>query len=298
MTVFRSSDKPQFDQADLKLCKFIPEGKSWTKKYLKDAEYTVRYYPEFYNTAEEIADIAPMKTWVFRSDGNGVIKMRETDPATGHQYYTGGDTLFKDENGIVVCLYGTYVFEETKAPPGFVRNKGVTIRQIKQNEVPLNIDDKNNDDTVNVAREYSDSSIKRSITVTKKLWKKNYYEPYGNPTFIFKCEGSDIYGNKHIFYKSVTIKESDFTRGSYKGSVTFNNLPPGEYTVTEEETMRYILKSITDVTPNGNISRSSAWFELVNSYEGRVTFENKIRRWDNYSDTECIVNHFQEGRIL
>ena len=189
-------------------------------------------------------------------------------------------------------MYGTYVFEETKAPPTFIRNTGITIRQIHQNVEPTDIDETNHGDAENVAREELDSKITRSITVNKKIHDTNYYEPFGNPTAIFKCEGDDVLGNHHIYYKSVTLDAPKLLGRYYKGSVTFNDLPAGEYTITEEDTMRYKVKEITEVSENGLINSESVRFELVNHANGTATYENEISRWDNYSDTECVVNVF------
>ena len=278
-------ERPQIEPFSFRLGKFIKGGMPWTKKYLEGAEYTVKYYNEYYGSEEELSGRTPLRTWVFRTDSNGVIEIDD-------KWKVGGNELFKKADGTIAALYGTYTFEETRAPDMFFKNRGITIRQVRQNEVTPDIDEHSYGDAVNVASEEPDESITRSITVNKVVSADNYYRPYGEPVFIFKCEGTDLYGNKHVLYKSVTLNNSSLTGNVYKGSVTFDNLPAGCYRISEEETMRYTQKSITDISSNGVIKDNSAVFELVNHDHGQADFINEISRWDNYSDTECVVNNF------
>lgn len=291
-TVLPVKDVPMFDPMTLTLQKHIPKGKNWTKQYLKDAEYTVRYYTKHLNTPEEVAKETPLRTWIFKTDSNGTFQLIEENPITGELYHIGGDELFKKSNGMVVGLYGTYTFEETKAPPGFIKNEGITIRQIHQGIKPEDIDDINHGDAANVAAEEVNTSVHRQIVATKKISEENVYAPYGVPTAIFELVGTDVYGNVCTYRKSITLDSSTLKNGYYTGTVVFDHLPAGLYDLFEVKTSRYTLKGITEVTANGTVEGEVVHFELVNSTEGKATYENEISRWNDLSDTDCVVNRF------
>ena len=289
-SVVNVSDNPQFDPLRLKLSKHIPAGKDWTKKYLENAEYTVKYYPDYYSTEKELSNaklmgVRPLRTWVFRTDVNGIIKI-------GDEWYVGGNPLFRDSDGQVVGLYGTYVFEETKAPPGFIKNDGVTIRQIHQGIEPDYIDDTNHGDAKNVAAEDLENPTSKSLTVGKKISKDNVYKPYGYPTAIFEIEGTDVYGKTIIYHEAVTLDESTFDGSNYYAEFTLNNLPAGEYRVSEIKTSRYKFKNATVMKGEGTLTGETVLMNLINNHTGKVVFENEISRWNDYSHSHCIVNQF------
>ena len=301
-SVVNVSDKPQFDPLKLKLSKHIPAGKNWTKKYLKDAEYTVKYYPDYYSTEKELSNaklmgVRPLRTWVFATDAGGNIVFQEDNgyPANDpkyHKYHVGGHPLFRDSDGKVVGLYGTYVFEETKAPPGFIKNDGVTIRQIHQGIEPDYIDDTNHGDAKNVAAEDLENPTTKSLTVGKKISKDNVYKPYGYPTAIFEIKGTDVYGKTIIYHEAVTLDESTFDGSNYYAEFTLNNLPAGEYRVSEIKTSRYKFKNATVMKGEGTLTGETVLMNLINNHTGKVVFENEISRWNDYSHSHCIINQF------
>ena len=278
------SERPMFDPLSLTLKKHIPDGLPNTEIYLEGAEYTVKYYPDYY-TESQLRGKTPLRKWVFRTDSDGMFYIDAP-------WYVSGDSLFKQSDGTVVGLYGTYTFEETKAPDGFIKNSGVTVRQIKQGIEPDHIDAENHGDAKNVAAERPDNSINRKITAVKKISKDNVYFPYGIPTAIFRLEGTDLYGKKTVYHKSVTLDSSKLSGNYYTGEVVFDNLPAGNYVLSEVKTSRYNLKGITPNTSNAVRSGAKVNIELVNSLTGKATYENEILRWNDYSDMECLVNRF------
>lgn len=275
-------EKPDFDPLTLRLQKQIPDGHPEFQKYLEGAEYTVRYYPEFYTTEAEVKGKTPLRTWVFRTDSDGMILIAD-------RWKVGGDQLFKNDKGVVLGLFGTYTFEETKAPSGFHKNTGLEIRQIKQGVTPPDINATN----APIFSELPDENMNHSITLTKKIKESDVYKAYGYPTAIFELKGMDIYGNEYTFRKSVTLDKSTLKNGYYSGSVTFDNLEAGEYTAREIKTSRYVLKGISSVSENGKVkSDNTIDFELVNTEKGKATYENKISTWKNTSHNAVCVNHF------
>lgn len=277
-------DYPYFDPMTLKLQKKVPNGHPEFQKYLEGAEYTVRYYPQIYNSAAELDGKKPLRTWVFRTDSNGEIRVRD-------KWKCGGDELFKNELGTPVGLIGTYTFEETKAPSGFIKNSGVEIRHVKQGLHPDNVTAEN----APVMSELPDDSIDRKITINKRIPYGHIFKPYGNPTVIYELSGTDIYGNKFKLRKSITLDESSYDTklGEYAGSVVFNDLPAGEYEVREISSTRYMIAKIFDVSKNGNIKDKKVKFELVNSSSGEATYRNIINNWSDLSHMTSVVNVFE-----
>ena len=115
-----SKDAPKFDPLKLKLQKKAAEGTDKNLS-LEGAEYTVRYYKEFLNE-KQVKSAKPYRTWIFRCNSKGIIRFDDS-------YKVGGDELFKSDSGIPVGLFGTYTFEETKAPAGFAKTEGIVSLQ-------------------------------------------------------------------------------------------------------------------------------------------------------------------------
>lgn len=118
-STLRVKDEPKFDPLSFKLQKKTADTLD-KELSLEGAEYTVKYYKE---KTEDTSGLTPFRTWVFRTDKNGYISLKD-------KWKIGGDELFKDADGIPVGLYGTYTFEETKAPAGYVKTDGIISTQI------------------------------------------------------------------------------------------------------------------------------------------------------------------------
>lgn len=124
-TVFDVSDEPLFDPLQLKIVKKSEEVPN-SKLSLEGAEYTVKYYKNFFSK-DQVESAKAFRTWKFRTDSDGQIKFNDN-------YKIGGDELFKDENSRPVGLHGTYTFEETKEPKGFLRTEGIiSLQHVKAN---------------------------------------------------------------------------------------------------------------------------------------------------------------------
>ncbi len=81
---------------------------------LAGAEYTVRYYDGYYDTAAAAeASGAPKRTWVFRSDADGSVPFDDA-------HRVSGDALYHDSAGRPAFPLGTILVHESKAPTGYL----------------------------------------------------------------------------------------------------------------------------------------------------------------------------------
>ncbi len=91
---------------------------------LEAAEFTVRYYPDFYDSDPVASDpaVLPCRIWILKTDADGICRMTE-------DYKVSGDSFFSID-GTSVLPPGTITIQETKAPEGYLPNPEVFIRQI------------------------------------------------------------------------------------------------------------------------------------------------------------------------
>lgn len=94
---------------------------------LQGAEFTVRYYDGFYDTAEAAeASGAPTKTWILQTNEIGFTYLHD-------DYKIGGDSFYyANGNPDPVLPRGTLLIQETKAPEGYNLNSTVYVQQVKK----------------------------------------------------------------------------------------------------------------------------------------------------------------------
>ncbi len=144
----RVKDEPKFDPLSIKVQKKSADTPD-KELSLEGAEYTVKYYKE---KTEDTTGLTPFRTWIFKTDKYGQILIRD-------KWKIGGDELFKEDDGTTVGLYGTYTFEETKAPKGYVKTDGIISTQI--------IDSNNQGQSVNVLKDVVDNEKLITVEVDK-----------------------------------------------------------------------------------------------------------------------------------
>ncbi len=87
---------------------------------LKDTEFTVKYYDQ------DGTDGEPMRTWVFKTDEEGKVDMRDEK----YLITDKSSPLFRNSENQVVIPIGTITIEETAAPEGYARNDTVYVSKI------------------------------------------------------------------------------------------------------------------------------------------------------------------------
>lgn len=118
----------------------------WRK--LLGAEYTMKYYRLNPETTTDVTGMTPEKTWTFAtremgdssSEKSAGIDFQTDTPISGDDFWTekvsenADGTISLDPNGALTRILpvGVFTIEETKAPPGFARNKTVYYGKIIQ----------------------------------------------------------------------------------------------------------------------------------------------------------------------
>ena len=101
------------------------------------AEFTLKFYKGFYDSADELAGLEPERKWVLATNSVGKTALDENYRSPNSDY---GEPFYVDENGDNTLPLGTLSIQETKAPDGFKVNPEIFIRQIKQNETTGDVD--------------------------------------------------------------------------------------------------------------------------------------------------------------
>ena len=123
---YNCQDMPQSDPVAVLLGKIDAEtnlDKPQGSASLANAEFTVKYYKGFYDTDPAQQGINPERTWVFKTNENGAVRMENSAKVSGDDFYYMS-------NGQTTLPLGTITIQETKAPTGYLINNELFIRQI------------------------------------------------------------------------------------------------------------------------------------------------------------------------
>lgn len=110
------TDAPINDPLMISLTKQDAEDKTNIPS-LENAIFEVKYYGTLNaNSASDVAGMTPTKTWYFKTmkvGNNYVANMRNED------YFDHGDSLYKNSDGKLTYLLGSYTIREYSAPTGY-----------------------------------------------------------------------------------------------------------------------------------------------------------------------------------
>ncbi|MBF1275572.1 MAG: hypothetical protein HXM95_00710 [Parvimonas micra] len=244
----RVKDEPKFDPLSIKVQKKSADTPD-KELSLEGAEYTVKYYKE---KTEDTTGLTPFRTWIFKTDKYGQILIRD-------KWKIGGDELFKEDDGTTVGLYGTYTFEETKAPKGYVKTDGIISTQI--------IDSNNQGQAVNVLKDVVDNEKLITVEVDKVSEDTTGVKTkIGGATMqLKKADGTVV---------ETWTTEKDKTK-------VFKGLEAGKYILHEKK------------APDGYVTAKDIEFEVF-----AVSEVQKVEMVDEITKTEFTKTDAKTGKLL
>ena len=132
-TTVQVADKPSGDPMRMAVGKYdgdteykannLPQGSA----SLEGAEFTVEYFDTVdYDNYDALkkAGVKPTRSWVFRTNANGIANFTKND-------FVSGDEFYLDTNGNPTMPRGSVAVYESKAPVGYKLNDDVSFQKIQ-----------------------------------------------------------------------------------------------------------------------------------------------------------------------
>ena len=96
---------------------------------LEGTEFTLKFY------ASDSASGTPARTWVLKTDKDGITGLYQAGRLDPQTYFVKGDPFYKNSLGHIVIPLGTLTIQETKAPVGYRLNSEIhTIHVTPDNQ--------------------------------------------------------------------------------------------------------------------------------------------------------------------
>ena len=228
------TDMPGNDPISLVLSKKTADGHGSGNTRLEGAEYTVKYYDTVSDTDPAQSGSTAKYTWIFKTDENGRISLRDA-------YKIGGDNLIYEGNFAVLPL-GTVTIQETKAPEGYLINDTIYVAQTVMSNGTVRTTNLPTDE--NAAQE---TPYEGTISIEKFLGGKNEVkttEAGAEFQIYLKSSGS---------YEAAAEENRQIITTDENGYAITKNLPYGTYTIHQiKGNDKYYFIKDTDVTISEN----------------------------------------------
>ncbi len=138
--------------------------------------------------------------------------------------------------------------------------------------------------------------IMGTLQITKVIHAEDINFDNGNPMFMFKLTGTDAKNETRTLYRIVDftkeyVESNTNKQGDVSIMVEFDELIAGDYIVSELETSRYKLESVSHIE-NGTQINDTVKFSLTTtgSMEGSAMFINDNYEQQNFSDSAKMIN--------
>lgn len=217
---------------------------------LQGAEYMVKFYAKQMDTDPGASGERPIRTWVFRTDGEGKIQVDK-------EHLVSGDELYYQMDKSTACFpLGTVTIQETKAPAGYLMDSTIYVQKItgdgREESVKLY-------NTLNV----SEQVIRGGVSIQKRDFETKKAEAQGNAALdytaftITTLNEHPVRVNKELYTKDQVVMTL-YSDSAGRVSIDSDALPYGHYRVDEIKaphgyTTDGIISREFDITENGKI---------------------------------------------
>ena len=197
---------------------------------LEGAEYTAKYYDNQSGTG------TPKRTWVFKTNADGLIRY-------SNSFKVSGDALYTGNSGYVGIPIGTVTIQETKAPEGYILNNETYTIHFTQKADGTVHSDKGVWNTTNQAEDLSIISSESPVMAGIQLKKQDKdngtsqgdADLSGIEFTIRNANGKTVnIGGKNYENNAVIQTVTSDSNGFAKTAA--NALPVGKYTIQETKT--------------------------------------------------------------
>ena len=129
------------------------------------------------------------------------------------------------------------------------------------------------------------------LRITKRIYTEEIYLPSGDPTFLFKIQGTDYLGDPHEYTDVIRFTKADLNGSDIiEKELIRKDIPAGSYEITEVSVSRYHLDSITGVV-SGKVNGSKVTLD-TDGQDARAIFVNRRTKFQDYSDNDLVINQF------
>ena len=141
------------------------------------------------------------------------------------------------------------------------------------------------------------------LTIVKSIDASDLYDAHGSPNFAFEISGTTAGGENRTFHTMIDFTGTLEQSGMAALSKTIQ-IPAGTYTIRELPSDRYVLTELSSDSaeltieavpagpPQDTILPVSGYAYGTLTSDAQVTFSNRKTRWENYSHTSSVINHF------
>lgn len=259
---------------------------------LAGAEFEVKFYDGLYTDVSEVENLKPLRTWVFKTDEDGMLMYDDS-------YKVSGSDLYVDSTNTPCLPVGTLTFKEIKAPTSgkYLVNGDTFITTVTGSEDDVIV---KNAIKVPEVEKSSGLTIKKTSSdgVVKGIWFRvtsdNGYSTdveITNASGVVTLSGLDITkSDGSLINYTVTelgLKNSDGTysipkRYKYEGPKTVTLEADNNVLVTFQNTATVGRLNITKTSDDGKVD--NIWFSVTSSTgkvyknttdtNGKLTFYN------------------------
>ena len=286
-TTVSFADQPQMDTIDLLVRKVdadTDKSKPQGNATLKGAEFTVKFYDGNYTTDPAEAGKNPLRTWVFKTDQDGVCRYDT-------KYQVSGDDLYMTLKGNAAMPLGTITIQETKAPEGYLINSKIYVEQITSKGIQESIDTYNQPNVPdNVLKlELVKRQEGAEITIPKAVFE--HTEPNGNTEELTTDQNGKLtikgltYGVHKL--KEISVMDGYVVNGN---SVEFRVETDNKITLISktDETLGKITFTVTEQgTVSMIVEDKLAPFQIQVHKENEKGLVLEDAEFTLYSDKEC-----------